>query len=366
MKSNPFRQSDIAASKPPSSPAALPARYRWMILACSLSAFSVSLFLAWSTLKVGSILGCDHEGVFDCGHVLQTRWSKFFGIPVSLPAAALHLTLLTLLVASAFRLPSRLRLSADFGIFLCAMCAGAAALWFVGLQVFAIGKLCKYCLIAHGAGIAACLIALIGCGFRFEHFAKPAAIALALTAILAVGQAVGPVPETALIESHDMVESELEEFESFDMDFGDLEAVDAPDELVTPEMAVGVAAEGVPARSRRRSAGGQALAPAGSSCGHILRDREYRRVGRQKHADSNSHARGGQGVERSADSFADARSATIFGRRTNAPSHKNRARSPIRALAQNSRSPTGRWSVQPQRPWSWSSSLITPVTIAER
>ena len=235
MNGNPVVDTTVAGGVSTNGNAALRARYRWAILVLSLTALSASVFLAWSTIRVGSVLGCGNEGFFDCSHVLQSRWSKFLGISVSLPAAALHLTLITLLIASAFRLPGWLRRHDDSGILICTLCAGAAAVWFLGLQVFVIGKFCQYCLVAHIAGLTACLVAMAGYGFRFERVAKPVVLAMAMVAVLAIGQVFGPVPETAVIESHQIVDSEMDDFDSFDMDIDELDSLDAPVEVTVDD-----------------------------------------------------------------------------------------------------------------------------------
>ncbi len=89
--------------------------------------------------------------MFDCNHVLHSRWSSVMSIPVSLPAMATHGLILGMLCWNATTARSsqiRWRL-----VGFAALLAGGAAVWFTGLQIFALGHLCKYCLVAHAGGL---------------------------------------------------------------------------------------------------------------------------------------------------------------------------------------------------------------------
>ena len=200
---------------------------RFLVVPLSLTAFTISGYLAWSALVHGSVAGCSANGVWDCGHVLTSPWSKWMGIPVSIPAMALHLTLLTAVGVAYFGSSPRVRLIADRMLFFCACCAALAALWFIGLQVFVVGKLCKWCMGAHSAGIAACLVLMVDYGLRRAGGIplRPLGGALAMTVILALSQVFGPVPETAIVTTYDA--NEPADLDIVDMDF---EAIDAPED----------------------------------------------------------------------------------------------------------------------------------------
>ncbi|WP_407652701.1 vitamin K epoxide reductase family protein [Aporhodopirellula aestuarii] len=121
------------------------------MLTCSTIAIATSIYLAWSALTLSPVAGCSGGSVFDCHHVLHSRWSKVLGVPVSVPAIATHACVIGLLLVrpSSVRW-QRLRWS---GIGLASLAAGGAAIWFIGLQIFALGHLCPYCLVAHVAGL---------------------------------------------------------------------------------------------------------------------------------------------------------------------------------------------------------------------
>ncbi|QDT01963.1 Vitamin K epoxide reductase family protein [Rubripirellula lacrimiformis] len=162
---NTNRTSRVNASRAESS--SLPPAVWWTMFVASGIALATSTYLAWSSLTSSPVAGCSGGSLFDCSHVLHTRWSSVLSVPVSIPAIATHLTLITLLLirpVSGSRHPAgqdskghhpaslyrRLRMT---GIGLASLAAGAAAIWFIGLQIFVIQHLCPYCLVAHTAGL---------------------------------------------------------------------------------------------------------------------------------------------------------------------------------------------------------------------
>lgn len=122
-----------------------------VMLACSVTAFITSAYLAWSAMTLSPVAGCSGGSVFDCEHVLHSRWSKVLSVPVSIPALLTHATVISLLLVNP--VCTRLRQLRWGVIGLASVAAGGAAVWFIGLQVFALGHLCPYCLVAHAAGL---------------------------------------------------------------------------------------------------------------------------------------------------------------------------------------------------------------------
>src|SRR4051812_48422853 len=58
------------------------------------AAIAVSSYLAWTSLSGGVAVGCGPES--NCDRVLHSRWAYWFGIPVSIPALLLYVTVLIL------------------------------------------------------------------------------------------------------------------------------------------------------------------------------------------------------------------------------------------------------------------------------
>lgn len=130
--------------------------FPWVILGLLLIAFGVAGYLGWSGYQSGSVVGCGPDS--GCSDVLSSRWSSWFGVPVSLFALPLY----AVLFVAAWRfstVPTGQR-SATLGFL--ALVSGLmiafAAVWFTALQGLVIGDFCPWCLTAHAAGFWASLL----------------------------------------------------------------------------------------------------------------------------------------------------------------------------------------------------------------
>lgn len=123
---------------------------------CCLIAIPLSSYLAWIALTSSKIAGCGGGRLFNCEHVISSRWSLWMGIPVSLLAAVLYVGMASALwIGSSDRFSRSSREFAWLIVTILAISAGFAACWFVAVQVFVLNHLCKYCLIAHSVGLIA-------------------------------------------------------------------------------------------------------------------------------------------------------------------------------------------------------------------
>ncbi|TWU17207.1 Vitamin K epoxide reductase family protein [Novipirellula galeiformis] len=166
---------------------------KWMLLACSCVALLSSGYLAWVSLTSGSVAGCSGS-LFNCDHVLHSRWATILSVPVSIPAMLTHATLIGLLMVGRLRMPmERYRWSA---ISFAAITAGTAAVWFTGLQLFWLEHLCPYCLVAHAAGGIAAAIVLTHRPFGIAPLLKIVPAAIASVAVLIAIQLATPAPDT--------------------------------------------------------------------------------------------------------------------------------------------------------------------------
>lgn len=129
------------------------------ILACI--GLGVASYLAWHGFAASKVVGCAGNQIFDCEHVLNSRWSKILGMPVSVLAIGAYGTILTSLVVLAGTTRRRLRNAADNTIVIGSVTAGIAAIWFISLQAFVLGHFCLYCLAAHGCSIGLAVIAIL-------------------------------------------------------------------------------------------------------------------------------------------------------------------------------------------------------------
>lgn len=192
----------------------------------------IAVYLAYVSAQGDGVAGCGPAS--GCHEVLNSRWSYWFRIPVSAPAALAYLGLFGL---SFLLSPTREAAAHRKGWGL--LVAGAwvligAALWFVGLQVFVIKAFCFYCVAAHTLGVTAAVILLLSAPFRpipekpwerERHVFLPRRTAIQMAALggviiagLILGQTVfvRPATRTAAVSSQ-VTEAQNERlFEIFD------------------------------------------------------------------------------------------------------------------------------------------------------
>src|SRR5262249_8227070 len=119
-------------------------------------ATGIACYLAWVSLRGIGVLGCGSGS--GCRELLSGRWAYWFGIPVSIPALAIYVSMFG---ATFFLSPSqpflRQRAARSLLVSLSILVIGAA-LWFSILQVFVIKRFCPFCLTAHALATAAALV----------------------------------------------------------------------------------------------------------------------------------------------------------------------------------------------------------------
>lgn len=162
-----------------------------LILLIAFAGFLLNLllFVRRYSDEAAAIAGC---GGGDCEAVLASRWSTVFLVPVTVFGLLAYAGMM----ASVTRVFQRLL----------PVCIGAvtgAAAWFVFVQLFLLGRLCPWCVAAHGVALAAAFCAWLRLasvhGWRrslgmlsFWSFAAFLALGLA--------QIYGPVPATHRVE----------------------------------------------------------------------------------------------------------------------------------------------------------------------
>ncbi len=176
--------------------------FSWILLVPAIVAFGISCYLAYTTLTATDVAGCG-GGTFDCSHVLNSKYSKWLGMPVSLLAAANYLAMLialaTLCLGTATNPWRRLCWAI---VACCGLTAGMAAIWFISLQAFVIGHFCPWCLGAHACGL------MIGAAILWQRpFGNSLAIGGSLLAGIGIsglilGQVLAEEPPTFKITEH--------------------------------------------------------------------------------------------------------------------------------------------------------------------
>ena len=118
-------------------------------IACVLlfAAAGISGFLTYLILSDTGIAGCG--GGAECSEVLRSPWAKIFGVPVAVLGGVVYLA--AALTPDRAEMPKRVVL----------LSIPLAALWFVGVQAFAIKTFCIWCCAAHLLGSTGALILLL-------------------------------------------------------------------------------------------------------------------------------------------------------------------------------------------------------------
>ena len=204
------------SSRKPRAQAALP-----LVRLLSLVAIGLSGYLAFLSFGSSGPAGCGGDGAVDCEHVIQTRWSAWLGIPVSAVAVAVYAGIFVL----SWNLDDDRRRRVLFRSL--AITAGLAAIWFTGLQLAAIQKICTYCLAVHACGISIAGLVILHAHLnqsrrrsnRLSWLGQPATLAVTAMGALILGQVIfkpaefevlddGPVTGSALAANADNTSNE--------------------------------------------------------------------------------------------------------------------------------------------------------------
>lgn len=134
---------------------------RWTLVVLSWLAFSVAGYLAFHAVTGSSVAGCGLiTSANGCDVVQSSSWSKWLGVPVAILGLGCYATLASLSILLGLRREPANRWITTAFVLLAVVAAGAST-WFIGLQWFAIGAYCEFCLVTDGLGI---LIGLISVG----------------------------------------------------------------------------------------------------------------------------------------------------------------------------------------------------------
>lgn len=121
-------------------------------------AFGVASYLAWSAVTGSAVAGCSMNSGHGCDVVLSSPWSKWLGIPVAVLGLGCYAALASLSCLLWIRSePASTWIATAFVML--SIVAALASLWFIGVQVFAIGEFCKFCLVADTCGILLGIVA---------------------------------------------------------------------------------------------------------------------------------------------------------------------------------------------------------------
>lgn len=193
----------------------LPPR-KWVVvlaIACVI-AICASGYLGWVALTSSKVAGCGGGKLFNCGHVISSRWSLWIGVPVSLLAVGTYVTLAgALFVGASPGFSNSVRRIAWAMVTVLALSAGGAAIWFILLQLFALGHLCSYCLVAHGCGLVAAATVLWTRPVGISGLKPAIALSVVAVAALISGQLLTAEPDKFRIQTFEASAENPEIFE---------------------------------------------------------------------------------------------------------------------------------------------------------
>ena len=176
-------------------------RLVWTLRILCCVALAISGYLTWAAFNKSGVAGCGGS-VFDCDHVLSSRWSNWFMVPVSVGAIGIYVLAIVALSSCGIRASERRRRFALQLLTMCGLAAGFAAVWFISLQVFAIGHFCSYCLAAHSCGLALATAILWKRPLGTSRTAAFSLVSAAGVSVLIGGQLMTPPPPTFHTEYH--------------------------------------------------------------------------------------------------------------------------------------------------------------------
>ncbi len=164
-------------------------------------ALAISGYLTWVAFNKSEVAGCGGS-VFDCDHVLSSRWSIWFTVPVALGAVGLYITAIVALGFCGLNASESHRRFALPTFMVCGLAAGLSAIWFVSLQVFAIGHFCSYCLAAHACGLLIATLIIWKRPLGTRRTTAFSTCSMTCVSVLIGGQLLTPPPPTFHTEYH--------------------------------------------------------------------------------------------------------------------------------------------------------------------
>lgn len=252
------------------SPAAEFGNWVWALRGLAITGLGLTAYLTWSALTASPVVGCGGSDVFDCSHVLNSKWSKIGSIPVGVPAFGLYCTLVSALAFCRHSQIEQVRKLSWICTTTCGIAAGLAALWFTGLQIVALEHFCLWCLAAHFCGLMICCLLLWKRPLGNRTTAQLTAIGTMGVAVFITAQVSIPAPPTFEVLHYEETKSEsaekltvAENNNSAIDDFND-DAFAAPDNLFeAPEEAT--ATESVTDAKQDKDSSDDSTSPAAAA-----------------------------------------------------------------------------------------------------
>ena len=158
----------------------------------SVAALVLCILMSVHSLRGGTLAGCGTGA--SCDDLMTGRWSRLSGVfPVSGLAAGVYLAFLFCFACLFLSKDSGIKDTAALALRVLAGAILGSAAWFIGLQIFAEGAFCRYCMAAHGLGIIISVLTLTALQTGGKRGAGAFCAGIGLAALLAVIQLSTPV-----------------------------------------------------------------------------------------------------------------------------------------------------------------------------
>ena len=181
---------------------------KFLALLClpMIVALTISGYLTYASLTASEIAACGGGALFDCGHVLYSKWSKFAGFPVSGLALGTYVAMIGATIFTGWSGFSNSKRELAWTIVSgLAIAASLAAVYFICLQVFVLKHLCSYCLVAHGCGLLIATTILLTHRVGSFQLSSMSGLAAAGLAVLIAVQVNSVPPKTFKVETYEQV-----------------------------------------------------------------------------------------------------------------------------------------------------------------
>jgi uncharacterized membrane protein len=157
--------------------------------AVAFLALGLDGWLWWRSRGGRALPGCGAGS--GCDAVLSSRWSRWLGIPVTIPAAVTYLATAGAALAAGHASSPAARSAAEQLLRALSLAIAGTAVWFVLLQVLVVRRVCAYCLALHGIAIGLAIAGMVprwGAGAVRGDSHVPEAAAAAGVLIIVAGQ----------------------------------------------------------------------------------------------------------------------------------------------------------------------------------
>ncbi len=147
------------------------AAWLWSLRVLALGAMAIAAYLTFYSLVPGRPAGCGGDSA--CAEVLSSPWSKWMGkVPVSGLALVAYIVVLAATVFFGDDATAEQRRQGWLVLTGAAVMILGAVIWFVCLQVFAIGSICPWCMGDHALGVAVTGMILVRAPISFSRSAS--------------------------------------------------------------------------------------------------------------------------------------------------------------------------------------------------